>query len=195
MGQDIELLFVNRVMELMEEAYDIILNYDYAGEDKRKFEIIKELSALTVELLKKKDINNKMKKIAESSKINGDNVEEKFNTFKMIRNVIHHFPIFKSWEEVYISYDLLEWNESKSDQIKNYFKTEKEFSYIIYLHESGEWVPKINIDIRTPKLEKSNKIYLKDILTLNDALWTFGVFDYYLQLLGLNIKTRFLASV
>lgn len=193
--EDVELLFAKRIMKLMEEAYDIILNYDYENSEKRKFEIIKDLSSLTSEILKDKSINEKMKRVAESSPINGDNIDEKFNTFKMIRNVINHFPLFDSWDEVFISNDLLEWNNSGGDQIKSYFKKEKEFSYIIYLNKNDEWVPSQTINIRTPKLGKNNKIYLKDILSLDEALWTFGAIDYYLQLLGLNIETRIIASL
>ena len=192
---NVEVLFAKRIMELMDEAYDIIMNYNSESYNNRKFEILKDLSSLTVEVLKKEDIHNKMKEVAESSEINGDDTEDKFRTFTMIRNVINHFPIFKSWEEVYVSADLLEWNNTKSYQIKNYFKSEKEFSYRIYLNEDGKWVEKKNIHIKTPKLGKYNKIYLKDIISLDDALWTFGTIDYYLQFLGLQIETRYLVSL
>lgn len=197
-NQDIEILFAKRIMELMDEALDIILNFNYENEEttKRKYNIIKDLSSLTAEVLKKNDIQTKMKEVAESSGVdeNSTNIDDKFNTFKMIRNVINHFPIFKTWDEVYISKDLLTWNDSGGDQIANYFKKEREFSYVIYLNEYGEWVPRKKIDIRTPKLGKYNKIYLKDILSLDDALWTFSIIDYYLQFLGLKIETRFLVS-
>lgn len=197
-NQDIEILFAKRIMELMDEGLDIILNFNYDNEEtrQRKYIIIKDLSSLTAEVLKKKDIQVKMKEVAESSEVdeNSTNIDDKFNTFKMIRNVINHFPIFKSWDEVYISKDLLTWNGSRGDQIETYFKKEREFSYVIYLNEDGKWVPKKTIDIRTPKLGKYNKIYLKDILSLDDALWTFSIIDYYLQFLGLKIETRFLIS-
>ncbi len=192
---NIEILFAKRIMKLMEEAYEIIMNYNSDSYQHRKFEILKDLSSLTVEVLKKEDIRNKMKEVAESSKVNGDNIEDKFKTFRMIRNVINHFPLFDSWDEIYVSSDLLNWNNSSSDQIKSYFQKEKEFSYRIYLNENGQWVEKKVINIRTPKLGKYNKIYLKDILTLDDALWTFGTIDYYLQFLGLQIETRYLVSI
>ena len=56
------------------------------------------------------------------------------------------------------------------------------------------------IDCMDTDIDKScekiyNKIYLKDILTLDDALWTFGTIDYYLQFLGLQIETRYLMSI
>lgn len=192
--EDIELLFAKKVMKLMEETYELLY---YSGDDqeKRKFELLIKLSSLTTELLKDEKIFNKMKKVAESSQVNGDNVEDKFNTFKMIRNVVQHFPIFDSWEEIYISTDLLDWNNSNANQIKKYFNSEREFSYKIFLKEEKEWVQKRKINIKTPKIGKSNTIYLKDILSLDDALWTFGSIDYYLQLLGLEIETRFIISL
>ncbi len=193
---EIEILFVKRIMKLMEEAYQTILFYN-GDNEYRKFQIVKELSSLTAELMKKKDVYERMKSIAESSKVeeNNSNIDDKFKTFTMLRNVINHFPIFEKWEDVYISKDLLEWNNTKQNQIKTFFNTEKEYKYKIYLNENNAWVPKHFITIKTPKLGKYNKIYLKDIMSLDEALWTFGVIDYYLQCLGLKIDVRIMASV
>lgn len=192
--EDIELLFAKKLMKLMEETFEM-LYYSGNNEKTRKFELLIKLSSLTTELINDEEIFNKMKKVAESSQINGDNIEDKFNTFKMIRNVVQHFPIFDSWEEIYISTDLLDWNNPNGNQIKKYFNSDKEFSYKIFLKEEKEWIQKREINIKTPKLGKYNKIYLKDILSLDDALWTFGAIDYYLQLLGLEIETRFIISL
>ena len=132
--------------------------------------------------------------IAKSSEVNGDNIEDKFNTFKMIRNVLNHFPIFNSWEEIYISRELVNWNNPKYSQILDYFDEEKEMSYRIYLNENNEWIEKKKIDIKVPKLEQYNKIYLKDIISLDDVIWTFSVIDYYLQYFDLNLQQRFIVS-
>ena len=98
-NQDIEILFAKRIMELMDEALDIILNFNYENEEttKRKYNIIKDLSSLTAEVLKKNDIQTKMKEVAESSGVdeNSTNIDDKFNTFKMIRNVIITFQYLK----------------------------------------------------------------------------------------------------
>lgn len=187
-------LFATKIMEQMEEALQLVWPY-YAYDENRKFTLIKSLASLTSELLEVEEINKKMIEKAKSSEINGDNVEDKFATFKMIRNVINHFPIFDTWDEIYISKDLIGWNNPKNSQIEKFFKTEKCMSYRIYLNEDDKWVEKKKIDIKVPCLGKYNKIYLKDILSIDDAIWTFSTIDYYLQYLDLNITQRFLASV
>lgn len=187
-------LFARKIMKKIEEALELVWSDDETYKDK-KYELIKSLASLTSELLDSKEINMKMTEIAESSKVNGDNVEEKFDTFKMIRNVINHFPIFDSWDEIYVSKDLIFWNNPKYSQIKNFFKEEKRMSYKIYLKENDNWVEKKKININVPCLGEYNKIYLKDILSINDVIWTFCVIDYYLQYLGLNITQRFILSI
>ena len=181
-------------MKYMEEALELVFySEEYAKE--RKIDLIKSVASLTSEILATDEINEKMLEIAESSKVNGDNVQDKFETFKMIRNVLNHFPIFDAWDEIYVSSELINWNEPKYSQILDYFSTEKQMSYKIYLRENDEWKEKKQININVPMLGKYNKIYLKDILSINDAIWTFSVIDYYLQYLDLNLEQRFLVSV
>ena len=193
-NKDVAKIFASKIMKDMEEALELVFySEEYAKE--RKFDLIKSVASLTSEILATDEINEKMLEIAESSKVNGDNVQDKFETFKMIRNVLNHFPIFDSWDEIYVSSELINWNEPKYSQILDYFSTEKQMSYKIYLKENDEWKEKKQIDINVPMLGKYNKIYLKDILSINDAIWTFSVIDYYLQYLDLNLEQRFLVSV
>ena len=192
-NKDVAKLFATKIMEEMEEALELIwYNYDY--NNSKKFQLVKSIAGITSELLDSDEINEKMMEIAKSSEVNGDNIEDKFNTFKMIRNVLNHFPIFNSWEEIYISRELVNWNNPKYSQILDYFDEEKEMSYRIYLNENNEWIEKKKIDIKVPKLEQYNKIYLKDIISLDDVIWTFSVIDYYLQYFDLNLQQRFIVS-
>ena len=192
-NKDVAKLFATKIMEEMEEALELIwYNYDY--NNSKKYQLVKSIAGITSELLDSDEINEKMMEIAKSSEVNGDNIEDKFNTFKMIRNVLNHFPIFNSWEEIYISRELVNWNNPKYSQILDYFDEEKEMSYRIYLNENNEWIEKKKIDIKVPKLEQYNKIYLKDIISLDDVIWTFSVIDYYLQYFDLNLQQRFIVS-
>ena len=192
-NKDVAKLFATKIMEEMEEALELVwYNYDY--NNSKKFQLVKSIAGITSELLDSDEINEKMMEIAKSSEVNGDNIEDKFNTFKMIRNVLNHFPIFNSWEEIYISRELVNWNNPKYSQILDYFDEENEMSYRIYLNENNEWIEKKKIDIKVPKLEQYNKIYLKDIISLDDVIWTFSVIDYYLQYFDLNLQQRFIVS-
>ena len=54
---------------------------------------------------------------------------------------------------------------------------------------------KNKINVKVPILGQYSKIYLKDVISLDDAIWTFSAIDYYLQYFDLNIEPRFLASL
>lgn len=192
--RDVAKKFALKIMNKMEEALELVFYSDDYGRE-RKYDIIKSVASLTSELLSCEEINEKMLEIAESSKVNGDNVKDKFETFKMIRNVLNHFPIFDFWEEIYISSELVKWNNPKYSQILHYFSEEKQMSYKIYLKENDNWVEKKQININIPKMGMYNKIYLKDILSINDVIWTFSAIDYYLQYLDLNLEQRFICSI
>ena len=53
---EIEMLFVNRIMELMEDAIQALICNNYHNSDIEKFNIIKDLSSLTGELIKDEEI-------------------------------------------------------------------------------------------------------------------------------------------
>ena len=56
------------------------------------------------------------------------------------------------------------------------------------MNEYDEWVEKHTITVTIPELKDNTKIFLKDILSLDNAIWTFGIIDYYLKDLGLTIN-------
>lgn len=46
-----------------------------------------------------------------------------------------------------------------------------------------------------PQLDDNNIIYLKDIISLNDIVWTFCIIDYYLDYLGYGLSETYHLSV
>ena len=178
--------------EKIKEKIDIALDYTYRFNvtDNEKFEVIKQLASLVSELLDKEGIKNKLIELANTSTVNGEDNEIKIDTFDLIRNILIHFPIFETWDEICISKKLLKWNTDKSGQIIKYFEKNcnKTFKYRIFLNENDEWVERHTITVTIPELNDNNTIYLKDILSLDNAIWTFGIIDYYLKDLGLNIQ-------
>ena len=178
--------------EKIKEKIDIALDYTYRFNvnDNEKFEVIKQLASLVSELLDKEGIKNKLIELANTSTVNGEDNEIKIETFDLIRNILIHFPIFETWDEICISKKLLKWNTDKSGQIIKYFEKNcnKTFKYRIFLNENDKWVERHTIAVTIPELKDDNTIYLKDILSLDNAIWTFGIIDYYLKDLGLNIQ-------
>ena len=185
---EIATLFAKKI----KEKIDIALDYTYGFNvtDNEKFEVIKQLSSLVSELLDKEGIKNKLIELADTSTVNGEDNEIKIDTFDLIRNILIHFPIFETWDEICISKKLLKWNTDKSGQIIKYFEKNcnKTFKYRIFLNENDEWVERHTITVTIPELNENNTIYLKDILSLDNSIWTFGIIDYYLKDLGLNIQ-------
>lgn len=185
---DIATLFAEKIKEKIDKALDY--TYRFNVNDNEKFEVIKQLASLVSELLDKDGIKEKLIELANTSTVNGENNEIKIETFDLIRNILIHFPIFESWDEICISKKLLKWNTDKNGQIIKYFEKNcnKSFEYRIFLNENDEWVERHTITVTIPELNDNNTIYLKDILSLDNAIWTFGIIDYYLKDLGLNIQ-------
>lgn len=185
---EIATLFAEKIKEKIDKA----LNYTYRFDvnDDEKFEVIKQLASLVSELLDKDGIKKKLIEFANTSTVNGEDNEIKIETFDLIRNILIHFPIFESWDEICISKKLLKWNTDKNGQIIKYFEKNcnKSFKYRIFLNENDEWIERHTITVTIPELNDDNTIYLKDILSLDNAIWTFGIIDYYLKDLGLNIQ-------
>lgn len=185
---EIATLFAEKIKEKIDKALDYTYRFDV--NDDEKFEVIKQLASLVSELLDKDGIKKKLIEFANTSTVNGEDNEIKIETFDLIRNILIHFPIFESWDEICISKKLLKWNTDKNGQIIKYFEKNynKSFKYRIFLNENDEWIERHTITVTIPELNDDNTIYLKDILSLDNAIWTFGIIDYYLKDLGLNIQ-------
>lgn len=192
--------FARKIRDLMEMALvECLEEVEYgtsdSDEDDDRFNMLRELSTLTTELLKYDNIENKILSLANQSTVNGTDNEIKLKTFKMIRNVIAHFPIFDSYEDIIISEEILSWNDSKNGSVKKYFdefggKTLK--CRIYYKMPSDREYKEIKtISFKIEKIDNGNTIKLCDMLSLNDAIWMFSIVDYYLDYLGLSIFPQF----
>lgn len=100
-------LFYNRFYDLYEE----ISNDDFFLKDpKIRFFKIREIFSIYKELLSYEAINHYIKWMKKGGRppIEGIISED---LFSFIRNVLLHFPIFETWEDVYINKDLATWNK------------------------------------------------------------------------------------
>ncbi len=88
--------------------------------------------------------------------------------FSFIRNLLLHFPIFNTWDEVYINKNLATW--SKLGQIDKFLKKcinikidgKSEIKYRIWEKDKNEIK---YFSVNFPEEFKDNNIYLKDIIT------------------------------
>jgi hypothetical protein len=83
--------------------------------------------------------------------------------FKFIRNILIHFPFFDSWNEIWISKELINWhrpNQGVDRFLKKYCgKTEVEYRF-----KENSQSKFTYITIHFPKKYDNEKIYLKDII-------------------------------
>ena len=115
--KDIAILFANKIKEKIDRALSLC-NMPYnVDSSEEKFELIKSLSSLVSELLDKDNLKEKLLNLANTSTVNGNDNEIKIETFDFIRNILIHFPIFESWDEIYISKELLGWNKPYNGSI------------------------------------------------------------------------------
>ena len=121
---------------------------------------IKDLISIYTELLNYEPIQYFIEELKE--KRPSLEAEISSDLLKFIRNIFVHFPVFKSWNEIYINLDLCTWNKSTGYITKFIDKYEKK-DFLKY----RTWQPKekkmVYIDINFPTL-LNKKIYLKDLI-------------------------------
>lgn len=157
-------LFYNRFYDLFDE----IINDNFKKEDAqlRLFKL-KEAFSIYKELLSYDPI----KWVIEGMKNGGRPPLEGViadDLFSFIRNLFSHFPVFKTWDEVFINKDLATW--SKTGQIDRFLNKSIQFN------EEGKGEVKYRIfdnkkkkmsyfTIKFPDKYDSQNIYLKDIVS------------------------------
>ncbi len=96
---------------------------------------------------------------------------------KLVRNILAHFPFFTSWDEIYISKQLVNWaSEGKSiDRFLKKYQGHKEVEYRFKERLSDKWrYP----TIKFPSTYNEDKIYLKDMITERDGVLLCAVLMY-----------------
>ena len=186
--KEVEQLIAEKIRNIMNK-----INFPYIiAHDDEIFDKVQKLSALVTELLKDKEIKEKFEELANQSKVNGENNDVKLEVFTMLRNIILHFPFFDKWEDIYLNRKILNWNRNKKGSIEKFFdkNKNKKLKYTIYMKHENKWNPEHEVNIEIPNLDDNKKIYLKDIISIKDILWTFAIIDYYLDYIGYTLDTN-----
>ena len=89
--------------------------------------------------------------------------------FKFVRNILAHFPVFETWNEVWVSKDLVNW-QREGLTIDRFLKKYSGHDEIKYWF----WEPKKELmtymSIKFPQKYGEEKIYLKDIVSEKDGI-------------------------
>lgn len=83
--------------------------------------------------------------------------------FKFIRNIFAHFPFYDSWDDVWISKDLVNWR-SQEQSIDKFLKKYSGSPAVKYRFKENTKSSFTFITISFPEQYNSERIYLKDII-------------------------------
>lgn len=188
---------VTRIREKLSNFVDPFIYGDFCNSSchEKEFQLVRDSCVLINELLSYVSIKEKILNMAIETTNDSDNkldVQAKYDTFKMLRNLFIHFPIFDRWDEVYINKELLEWNKPKNCYILKYFNEYggKNLTCNIYTKYSYDenWRIGCTIKLKIPNsLPKKDKMYLNDFMSFSDVKRIFCIVDYYLDYLGFDL--------
>ena len=89
--------------------------------------------------------------------------------FKFVRNLLAHFPLFATWDEVWINKALVNWNKKgrSVDRFLNKYQGKSEVKYRFWEEKKKQMT---YLSINFPSTYGDDKIYLKDIITEKDGV-------------------------
>ena len=191
----------NKLAEEIRETMSSLNFPEFYGhirdDDIHEFEIVKRTSSLITELLSNKETKQIFIEKSNESTVNGENNDVKIEFFEAIRNILIHFPFFKSWNEVFICKEMLKWNREKDGEIIKFFNKNKNknIKYTIFTKQDGQWKEKHIVNVYIPELPDSERLYIKDVICLEDVIWTFCIIDYYFDYMGYKLDKYTGASI
>ncbi len=157
-------LFYNRFYDLFDE----IVKDDFFNKDaKIRFLKLREAFSIYKELLSYEPIKAYIGWMRKGGRPPLESIIAD-DLFSFIRNILLHFPIFDTWNEVYINKNLATW--SKIGQIDKFLKKcinikidgKGEVKYRIWEKDKNKM---IYFSVNFPEKYEDNNIYLKDIIT------------------------------
>ncbi|HCQ89612.1 MAG TPA: hypothetical protein DIU45_07530 [Clostridium sp.] len=162
-------LFYNRFYDLYDEIVDE--NF-FMNDAKIRFYKIREAFSIYKELLSYEPIKNYLKWIKRGGRppLEGIIADD---LFSFVRNVLSHFPVFDTWNDVYINKNLATWTRpgtinkflSKCTNIK--IDQKGIIKYRIWEKSKQKMT---YIEVVLPEEYNKNNIYLKDIISEKDGI-------------------------
>jgi hypothetical protein len=157
-------LFYNRFYDLYEE----IVNDDFINKDaKIRFYKLRESFSIYKELLSYEPIKEYIKWMKKGGRPHFEGIIAD-DLFSFIRNLLLHFPIFDTWDEVYINKNLATWSKVGqidkflTNSIKNKIDCRGTVNYRIWEEKKKKMT---YFTINFPENYNDTNIYLKDILS------------------------------
>jgi hypothetical protein len=89
--------------------------------------------------------------------------------FKFVRNVLAHFPVFETWDDVWVSKELVNWQKEglTIDRFLKIFAGHEEVKYRFWEADKKKMT---YMSIRFPAEYGESKIFLKDMISEKDGV-------------------------
>ena len=132
-----------------------------------RFSKISQVFAIYTELL----MYEPFKYVLDNIKENRPPMESEIGSslFKFVRNILAHFPLYESWDKVWINRELVNWQKQglTIDKFLKKYEGHNEIKYRFWEEEKKKMT---YISIKFPKIYSDTKIYLKDIISEKDGI-------------------------
>lgn len=153
----------NRFYDLFDE---IMADNFWQKEDWYRFSKVSNLFAVYAELL----TYEPFKYVLETIKKGRPPMESEIGgpMFKFVRNILAHFPVFETWDEVWISKELVNW-QKEGLTIDRFLKKYLGHEEVKYRFWEADKKRMTYMSIRFPKEYGENKIFLKDMIVEKDG--------------------------
>jgi hypothetical protein len=89
--------------------------------------------------------------------------------FRFVRNLLAHFPLFETWDEVWVNKTLVNWNK-QGQSIDRFIKKYQGKAEVKYRFWEERKKKMTYLSINFPSTYGADKIYLKDIISEKDGV-------------------------
>jgi hypothetical protein len=154
----------NRFYDLFDE---IIEDEFWEKEGWYRFTKVSNLFAVYAELL----TYEPFKHVLEALKTKRPPMESEIGgpLFKYVRNILAHFPVFETWDDVWISKELANWQRDGLTIVR-FLKKYSGHEEIKYRFWEGDKKQMTYMSIQFPPVYEDNKIFLRDMISEKDGV-------------------------
>jgi hypothetical protein len=163
-----EELFLSLGYNRFYDLFDEIIEDEFWEEERwYRFTKVSNLFAVYAELL----TYEPFKHVLETLKVMRPPMESEIGgpLFKFVRNILAHFPVFETWDDVWISKELVNW-QREGLTIDRFLKKYSGHEEIKYRFWEAEKKQMTYMSIQFPQSYEDNKIYLRDMISEKDGV-------------------------
>ena len=162
-----ELLFLKLAYNKFVNLFEEIIKDDFWEKDPvYRLMRTKEAFSVYIELIEYKPIKKYL--IQDTTPPTTEEIGKE--TFKFIRNYLSHFPLFNSWNEIWIKQELLNWNKpyQSMDRFLRKFESVNPAKFRFW-DSQRKLMTYVSINFPA-NYSKNEKFYLRDMLTEKDGI-------------------------